>query len=239
MTCIVALRAGREVILGADSAATNGWGQQGALALEKVFQRDEMLFGCCGSIRQMNLLQYKLRIPEHDVDLKASKDAGQLLEKDTMDYLVSDFIPAVRQLFQHEGEDCPSFLLGYRERLFKVHGDYAVTEYTTEYATFGSGGEVALGSLHATQQEQYAQVSPATRVELALDAACTFNAYCRGPYTIIGMRPDADETEDATEDATETPAAASAAEGSATNEAHEEGETPEEPGGREASEDAA
>lgn len=196
MTIIVGLKAEGSVYMGADSAGTTAYGVQSSVAVSKLFTNSSMLFGCCGSYRQLQLIQYDLAVPEHTLDIAASEEAGHLVYVDTMKYLVSSFIPALRSVLRAGGtvvneagvEHGPDFLLGYDGRLFHVFADFQVSESHDPFDATGSGAEVALGALAATWE----WTDHDFRVQKALEIASTYNAFCRPPFVYAHMTPDED-----------------------------------------------
>lgn len=178
MTAIVGLIGDGQIYMGADSAGTDGWLRQVSRADKKVFKRKGMLFGFTSSFRMGQLLQYKLDIPLHDPD------------KDTFAYMVENFVEAVRTCLKaggyarkdNEKEEAGTFLVGYKERLFRVDSDYQVGESTGNYDTCGCGSELALGSLYATAKIK--SMKPRQRVLGALAAAQEFSAGVRAPFHI-------------------------------------------------------
>lgn len=178
MTCIVGVEHQGEVWIGGDSAAIGGY----ELMIrndEKVFIRDGMLFGCAGSIRMRQLLRYALDIPEHSQ------------KKDSMSYLVTDFVDSVRGCFEQRGwpgkhddvgrEVSGSWLLGYRGELLLIDSDFQIGRSSCGYYAVGCGADIALGSLHSTRQSD----DPERRVRDALEAAECHSAGVAGPFIVL------------------------------------------------------
>jgi ATP-dependent protease HslVU (ClpYQ) peptidase subunit len=174
MTCIVGLVEQDKVIMGADSAGSDGW-----ILLEygspKLFRNGEFLIGFTSSWRMGQLLRYSLRPPVMAPDA------------DIEEYMVTEFVEAVRTCFKDGGwarkdeeqESGGCFLVGVRGRLFFVDDDYQVGTLAEGFAAVGSGQMAALGSLF-TSQGQPASI----RVEQALRAAERFTATVRSPFRI-------------------------------------------------------
>lgn len=174
MTCIVGLADNKRVYIGGDSAGVGGWSLT-VRADEKVFRNGEFLFGFTSSFRMGQLLRYAFTPPKH------SSDVGDY------QYLVTDFINAVRQCLkdggfatkENEGEKGGTFLLGYRGNLYKVEDDYQVGKAVAGFDACGCGFEIALGALNATEG-----VDPKQRARKALEAAERFSAGVRGPFVV-------------------------------------------------------
>lgn len=173
MTCIVGIVKNGKVYVGGDSASSNGY-DMSLRPNEKVFVRDGVVFGVCGSWRANDLLKYHLQVPgPHGDDLKL--------------YIATTFLDAVRDCFkvggyaekENEVETTSSmFFVGMSGRLFEISTDYQVAE-VHEYSAIGTGADAALGALYATLKR-----SPMTRIRIALEAAEQFNAFVRGPFQI-------------------------------------------------------
>ncbi len=181
MTAIVGVVHDGVVVVGSDSQM-GGWTTK-ENAGPKVFLRDGVLIGVSGSIRIHNLLQYKLSVPR--------EPAGD--HPDYHSWMVCEFIPAVRTLFQDEGINLSNenrggdffdggFLVGYRGHLFEVFSNYAVVEPPDGYATTGSGWAVALGALAATPH-----LPPRDRVRTALEATVRHAAGVGGDIHILSL----------------------------------------------------
>lgn len=176
MTCIVAVVHDGRVIMGADSAGVDtGRYSLTVRADRKVFRNGEFVMGFTSSFRMGQLLAFSLNAP-------APREGVNLFA-----YMVTDFINAVRDCLksggyatkQSEQEVGGEFLVGYRGRLFKIHGDYQVGESTTGYDACGCGDLIAIGSLYGTPD-----ADPKERILLALRAAETFSAGVRGPFHV-------------------------------------------------------
>lgn len=177
MTAIAAIAHGGKIWIGGDSAGVGG------LSLHirkdpKVFVKGEFLIGYTSSFRMGQLLRYYLS--------PARPKEGQ----GEFEYMVCDFVPAIRSIFKEHGylrvkdsQDAGgTFLIGWRGKLFEIFDDFQVAELLTPFNACGCGVDLALGSLHST--EQY-NISPRDRIELALSAAEAFSAGVRRPFVIL------------------------------------------------------
>lgn len=176
MTCIVGLKHEGIVWIGGDSAGVAG------LSITtrkdpKVFVRDKVIFGFTSSFRMGQLLMQKMRVPKRHADT------------DTYEYMITDFIDAVRTCFTEGGfkkvenavEQGGCFLVGHAGRLFKVEGDFQVGEALGDYDAAGCGEDIALGAMHATAA---LELSPKARIKRALAAAVEHSAGVRPPFVI-------------------------------------------------------
>lgn len=177
MTCIVGLETPEGVFIGGDSAGSNGQLLH-IRADEKVFHNGPFIMGFCGSFRMGQLLRYSLQLPEFQED------------QDLMQFMCVDFINAVRTCLKEGGfaknqagnESGGLFLVGFKNRLFRVDSDYQVGLIADGYAAIGSGEGYALGALHALQ---YQDMAPEDKVYMALDAADEFTGSVSHPFLIV------------------------------------------------------
>jgi ATP-dependent protease HslVU (ClpYQ) peptidase subunit len=180
MTCIIALESGGKVYMGGDSSSvSHDWMKVQPVLNPKVFQVGEMLIGYTSSFRMGQLLQYHLDLP------------ARLSNEDDMTWLVTRFIPAVRECFRQHGflwvsserEAGGEFLIGYRGKIFRVDSDFQVSQPRESFASIGCGEQYALAAMAAYEETN--QYEPVDRIEAALSIAEHFSPGVVGPYTII------------------------------------------------------
>lgn len=184
MTCIAAV-AGEDgrVYMGGDSAGISDDSvlSLGVGAETKIWEKDGILFGACGSFRLSQILRWQMNVPQYNPDAEA------------LDYLTGSLVTAMRESLREHGnlitleEDSTEMidggiLLGFCGRVFEVYNDFGVGELIHGYGSVGCGAPVAVGALAAT--EDY-DITPQDRVRLALEAAERHSAGVRGPMTII------------------------------------------------------
>lgn len=176
MTCIAGLVHKGKVYIGGDSAGTNGH----VLTIrddEKVFKNGDFIMGFTSSFRMGQLLRFKFSAPYHKPEIE------------TYEYMVTDFIDAVRKCLKDGGyartesgeEFGGTFLVGYRGELFIVEGDYQVGKPHSGFHAVGCGKDIARGSLYATREHQ----DPEFRIKESLAAAELFSGGVRGPFVMI------------------------------------------------------
>jgi len=173
MTCIIGLEHDGKVYMGGDSAAVSGWDIT-PTAEPKVFWRfDGFLIGYTTSFRMGQLLQYDLTIPKHD-------------DREDMRYLVTQFIPAVRECLRAGGftkivdnqEEGGLFLVGYRGKVYEVDSEFQVLHNSRGVAAIGCGASYAIGALAAMPPN----ADPHAAIIKALEIAGTYSAAVCAPY---------------------------------------------------------
>jgi len=188
MTCIVAVKKNGNIYMGGDSAAISDYDAMSTVN-EKVFFLGEMLIGYTYSFRMGQLIQYNLELPEPQKPRPSGFDA--YIGDEDMRYMVSQFIPAVRQCLKDGGytkienntEEGGQFLVGYRGSIYKIDTDFQVLESTRPFHAIGCGAPYAMGLLQGIGIKK-----PNRAVCEALQAAGEFSAGVRPPYYVFQSR---------------------------------------------------
>jgi ATP-dependent protease HslVU (ClpYQ) peptidase subunit len=181
MTCIVALEHEGSVWMGGDSAASRD-NDVVRRSNEKVFFNENFLIGYSGSFRIGQLLQYALHIPKQSY--------GQT----DMEYMVVDFVDALRNLMrdkgtlmkEEEGEAHDSeILIGYRGKIYVVESDFHVGNPIAPYAACGSGASYAMGAMYVLADDE--KLSPQEKINKALSASAEYCVAVKQPFSIMGL----------------------------------------------------
>jgi len=180
MTCIVGMidKKTKKVIIGGDSAGVAG-SNMFIRKDAKVFKNNDFVIGCTSSFRMIQLLRFSFKPPE-------------VKTKDIYEYMCTDFINAVRNCFKDGGylqkytdgdEKGGTFLVAYKNRLFKIENDFQVAENLNGIDSCGCGQDFALGSLFTLQKQE---METDKKVLKALESAeFLSNGVCR-PFVLIG-----------------------------------------------------
>lgn len=180
MTVIVGVEDETGVTIGADSLASrNGFGHK--RADDKLFTIDngDMIVGASGSPRLRQIIRYSFTRPSHD-------------EQSDMEYLVSEFIPQLKDEIDNQGNLAEfdkvkhldgKLIIGYGGKLFEVHGDMQVCRLQDGHTAIGSGFKVAHGNLYETEGEY----SRRERVERALESSAYYTNSVSEPFKILSM----------------------------------------------------
>jgi hypothetical protein len=165
MTCIVALVHEGHVYFGADSLTVSVPSQyhsgvsQTVRKEPKIFRKQDITFGYNGDVRMGQILTYLFEFPEY------------VPGKDKVVYLVQEFIPALMEcLKKHEypTDDLGGgILLALGGEIFHIGSSFGICGTKNTYDSIGKASQVALGSLHATEQ---LVIDPRRRLFLALEA---------------------------------------------------------------------
>jgi ATP-dependent protease HslVU (ClpYQ) peptidase subunit len=173
VTCIVAVETPDGVIMGADSAGSDGH-TTATVEAPKVFANGPLLIGYTSSFRMGQLLQYALEVPEES------------LGWDVDAWVAVELVPAIRKAFEGHGWDRVNegrakggnFLVAVSGRCYEMQSDYSFLRNTAGEYAVGSGYAHALGCLYATRQ----RLVPEDRVVRALQAAAEHVVSVDGPF---------------------------------------------------------
>ena len=143
MTVIIGMVYGNKVYMAGDSLGVSSYDKV-ERDDPKVFKNDKFLIGFTTSFRMGQLLQYKFKPPK------------QKPKQSDHEYMVTDFIDAVRKVLNDNGygekdknqETGGQFLVGYKSALYQIDSDYQVGIPTDQYAAIGCGAAYAIGALH-------------------------------------------------------------------------------------------
>lgn len=184
MTCIVGLVDNGVVYIGADSLGSNGYTKtvRNDRKVFKLKNGDNSILGFTTSFRMGQLLMYA----DNLIDKKDTLNINH-------EYLVTKFVPNVIKLFEsngygrnNDGEKYGgTFLIGHKDRLYKIESDYQVEEAYYNFNACGSGEDFALGSLYSTINSN---LSPEQRVIYALKASSEFSTGVQPPFYIMNTK---------------------------------------------------
>lgn len=180
MTCIVGYldKKTKKVTIGGDSAGVAGLDIT-IRKDEKVFKVGDFIIGCTSSFRMIQLLRFSFKAPE-------------IKSKNIYEYMCTDFINAVRECFKNGGylqrysdgdEKGGTFLVAYKNRLFRIENDFQVAESLNGIDAVGCGADYALGSLHILSRQN---LTPKEKVLKSLETASFFSAGVSKPFVING-----------------------------------------------------
>ena len=143
MTCIIGYADQKHVYIAGDSCGSNGH-YYCIRKDEKVFRKQDMLFGYTSSFRMGHLLHWKFVIPKHPPDMS------------TDEYMNTVFIDEVIKCFTDNGygemnknvKTGGQFLVAYDGRIFDIQENYQVGEKSDNVCACGSGAIAALAAFN-------------------------------------------------------------------------------------------
>lgn len=184
MTCIVGLEHKGKVFVGGDSAGTAGY-YLTIRADEKVWANGGFAFGFTSSFRMGQLLRYKLTLALERHEVAADPEAE-------FKFMATAFVDGVRKVLKDGGyarlkegvEEGGTFLVGWRGKLYTVHGDFQVARALQGFYCVGSGGAHAEGALYALKD---ARMAPERKLLTALTAAESLISSVQGPFKVVSV----------------------------------------------------
>jgi len=178
MTCIAGLvDSNGDIYIGGDSAGVAGYDLT-IRADEKVFKKDDMIFGFTSSFRMGQIIRYCFDIPYH------------VSKKNDFEYLCTDFIRELRECLKREGYARVKdnqviggvFLLGYKGSIYKIEGDFQVGKSKRRFDACGCGASYALGAMHVLVKE--GELSSLDIIRKSLCVAESFSAGVSAPFVV-------------------------------------------------------
>jgi ATP-dependent protease HslVU (ClpYQ) peptidase subunit len=180
MTIIVAIKDDKKIIMGADSIGVSHYDKVERVDT-KIFKKNNFLIGFTSSYRMGQILNYIWTPPEHPKDMP------------NMEYMVSTVVTSIIDTFEKEKYakvnnnriEGGTFLIGYKNSIYKIDSDFQVAETMDNYDACGCGESYALGTFYATE---LMELKPRERVNLALKSAIKFSSGCGGHTNVLEMR---------------------------------------------------
>jgi len=141
MTCIIGCVDKNYIYMAGDSCGSNGH-YYSIRKDEKVFKKQDMLFGYTTSFRMGHLLHWKFKVPKHQADMS------------TDEYMNTVFIDEIIKCFTDNGyvektnevKKGGQFLVGYKGRIFNIDSDFQVGEESESVSACGCGSISALAA---------------------------------------------------------------------------------------------
>ena len=177
MTCIAAVVEKGKVYIGADSAGVAGLDVT-IRTDEKVFKNGPAIFGFTSSFRMGQLLRYSLKIPEQPT----SMSDAIFIHTVFLDNIIACLKNGGYAYIENNVERGGVFLVGYKGKLYKIEGDFQVSQSAEVFAACGCGEDFALAVLHT-----HKNLSPKKRILKALETAVHFSGGVRPPFRVISL----------------------------------------------------
>lgn len=187
MTCIIGMIDKKNdcVWMGADSLGSDGF-TKAIQSQPKVFRNKvftNVVMGSTCTFRHIDLLKYS-------EELFNEADFYKETELDH-EYMVTKFIPKVIKLFKdgipsiEEIERGGNFLVGAKNQLFEIQGDYSVLQPSNGFCAVGCGEYAAEASLFTTEGMR---IEIPERIQIALKAAESCCCGVQRPFKIINTK---------------------------------------------------
>lgn len=183
MTCIVGyIDDDKNIYMGSDSASVVAYSFDMSIRKdEKIFIKNDIIFGFSGSFRLGQLLRYSLMIPE------------KYKNQEDLDYVHDNLINSIRYTFKENGftrissnieEIDGTFIFGYNGNLYTVYSDLQICRVFDNFASTGCGAGYALGNLYALKESN---LTPEQKIKKSLKCSYHFSAGVRPPFNILKL----------------------------------------------------
>jgi len=134
----------KKIIMGGDSLSSDNY-KKFSRKDEKVFVKDNYIYGFCNDYKILNLVKYHFIAPEWKYKSFKKYDNTTFINKifipSLADFLQDNDIEIENDRMGHE-ELC---LIGFNGSLYKIYDDMEVEELVMDWNTCGSGGMYLLG----------------------------------------------------------------------------------------------
>ncbi len=181
MTVLVGIKKGKKVVLASDSLATyNGLKLVNTANDGKIWDFPNFSVASAGEGPITEILEsIKADGEWTSKELNSRMDCAELME--SFGEKFNDRIPeASSESLKYE------FLIATKEKLFWCLSEPSIFEIDTYWAA-GSGGDFALGALHALYSKIGSGLTIEDATKCAVMAACKFNPDCEAPVDIRVM----------------------------------------------------
>ncbi len=185
MTCIIGYldNSTNDIFMGSDSAGIMGYSLQ-RRSDEKVFVKNNMIFGFAGSFRMGQILRYSFDIPKKKED---ETDYGFLCSK-----FVDDLIECFKKkgfatVEDNEVSSSGSFLIGFNGALYEVEGDFQVGKVLGNFNSIGAAYEIALGAMSILDK---LDIPASHKVFGGLYTSVEFSTAVSKPFNVIRLCND-------------------------------------------------
>jgi len=181
MSCIVAIRNDKGVIMGADSCVSSYYHRATPQKEPKIKMVGEYIFGTAGGAREGQIIKNAIATKKYN-------------EKDDFFYhCINILIPEIKTALGQAGclkkereieEFNGEILIGHGTRLMRVGGSFAVIEHIDDFLAIGCGEEWAIGAMYALKKNMK-KMSDKEVLENALLAATQYSGFVKGPYHFL------------------------------------------------------
>lgn len=190
MTVLAAFQGNDFAVIGADSRATDGFGQHFILSNRKLSwdMENDYLFAVTGASRGGNLIQQGWIPPQ----------PPEWYNIERLDvFMTQEFIPLLREHFVDSGYEGVTldgqgasqdsqFIVAVQGIIYPIFEDYSWDRDARKIYYGGSGGHIALGVMSALGIDKCKDDAKAAKaiIKKAIEIACQWNAYCAPPVIV-------------------------------------------------------
>jgi len=177
---MAAVKGGKSYIA-SDTQGSNRF-TKGEYKNNKIFKKDQMLVGGCGSYKQLQLFEHNFTLPDRVADSTPHE------------YMFEKFAPAIKKFFKDnntistkdavDAMDNAEFILVYEGHLFVLQSDLALLEPKRDYVASGSGEYHAYAVMQALQKHD-PQIGMKKMLQIAFEVTTDVVMSVGGELVII------------------------------------------------------
>jgi ATP-dependent protease HslVU (ClpYQ) peptidase subunit len=183
MTTIAAIQGEDFAVIGFDSRLTRGEGGRVYTLPRgngKVVKNNNYLIGAAGDLRAINLVSDVLKLPEPDNFVPAKLDK----------FFTTMVVPKIRSCFEDagygkEGSQESELIVCINGQVYEIGSDYDWNKDISGIYGIGSGGDYAVGALHAMVDRGIGVEDAKECMKLALEIAMKLDSASGGPINIL------------------------------------------------------
>lgn len=148
MTCVVGYVDHLGIMhMAADSFAADSNYSVTKISTKKIFKKNNMLIGFCGSFRAPQIIEYSSSFPK------------QKPNQSDMEYLVNHVVTSIKEEFKSKSyavaaDEDFGLLVALNGNLYEIESNMQVIAHEKHYASIGSGFEYATGYLYALENKR-------------------------------------------------------------------------------------
>jgi len=176
MTCIIGLEQDGKVYVGADSLVGNGgWARKELVPNPKIFQKHEIIIAGTGDLRAMQIVKYLINIdhPKKFDEEYVIKNISEIIRLKFKDIGYSEIKDNCEKSFTY-------LLVAYKDKMFKINGQYAVSRRKDGLICLGAGEDFAFGAMKA-----FENLEPENRIRKSLEIASYYSGAVMEPFTVL------------------------------------------------------
>jgi len=178
MTCIIGLEQDGVVYVGADSFIGDDETRSEQATNPKIFQKNGMLIACSGCLRAIQIVEHLLKL-DNPKKFDEQYIIENIAEKIRLKFKDIDYVGT-----QENYQKLPtSFLIAYKDKMFTIEGNYALTRAKDGILCLGAGSEFAYGAMKALKN-----LKPEKRIKKSLKITSYYSNYVIAPFIILKTR---------------------------------------------------
>lgn len=153
---------------------------------EKIFVKDNILFGTVGSCRMSQVLRYVFKIPEKPEEMSDIEYMCSIFVRDLIScFKDSDAIQFENNEVRLSGE----IMIGFNKEIYIISSDFQVVLESGDFHSIGCASSFSQGAFFALK-ESGSNLNIENQIIIALRSADEYSAGVKSPFRIISLKPE-------------------------------------------------